>query len=159
MTPHTLSQGTAQREAGLGAGLFLLSENLSPTFPARILGESACCERAWGKPVMWEGTVAHGVSHPTLVGSWYQKWSAPCPPSTSTAANAASFFRLRTTYFSLSPPGHWFPCSLPYGLEALGLVLVWGMLALHLLASDHLVSLYPQSERENKCYSCFSLHP
>lgn len=91
--PHAESRhGTARREAGLGAGFFLLSENLSPTFPARILGESAACTGAQGKPGLWERTVAHGVSHSTLLGSWYQKCSASCPPSTPTAANAASFF-------------------------------------------------------------------
>lgn len=66
------------------AGLRLLSENFSPTFPAQIPGESGGRARARGKPAAWEGMTAHGMSH-AFLGSWYQKRSIPCPPSTYTA--------------------------------------------------------------------------
>lgn len=87
------------------AGLRLLSENFSPTFPARIPGESGGRARARGKPAAWEGMTAHGRSHPALLGSWYDKCSVPCPPSTYTAHcwKHRLFFGPSTRYFPLFP--------------------------------------------------------
>lgn len=43
------------------------------------------------------------------------------------------------------PPGYQSPCPLPYGSEAVGFVLAWGIPASCLLAPDHLLSPHPQS--------------
>lgn len=142
-SPHAESRHSrARREAGLGAGSFLLSGNLSPTFPALILGESAVCE----------GRGKHS-------GTWCVPFCLGpkvfcCLPSIQTHSCGCCLI-LSPRYFSCSPPGRWFPHPLPYGLEAAGLVLVWGMLASHLLASDHLLSPQPQSEREINVTAAF----
>ncbi|KAM6235962.1 uncharacterized protein LJ264_013612 isoform 1-T1 [Porphyrio hochstetteri] len=128
-----------------------------------------------GRPQLRTGH--HALSQPATEGGWYRGVSAGCPrqdyvcsrrtphprflheswlrawqPCESTG-EAGSVGRRHTTWCVPCCLGH------PYGLEAVGFALAWGMLASRLLAPDHLLSPYPRSEREYKCYSCFSLQP